>query len=163
MLTTVEDWKDPDYTAVYNERSARLRAFRGLSPEGQAAIHAYYAENPIDWIEDWAHTWDQNRFINGQLKPLRPFLLMDRQKDLIRAYHGANSDRKSLVVEKTREVGVSWCAVAFGVWMWLYKPGCTVGFGSYSENRVDQLWNSDSLLEKCRAPPRLRSAHASQG
>ena len=161
MRAGVRDWKNPNYDEIYQERSERLRNLRSLNFEQQAKVHDYYAQNPIDWIEDWAHTWDQNRLVGGVVKPLRPFILMDRQKDLIRAYHGVNKDRKNLVVEKTREVGVSWCAVAYGVWMWLYQPGCTVGFGSYSENRVDQLWNSDSLLEKCRIiirnlPPEMK-------
>lgn len=149
MLATV-DWKDPDYEPVYDERNERVLALRALSPKDRARVHAHYAKNPIDWINDWAHTWDQNRRIRGRVRPLRPFLLFPRQVDLVNAIHDANESREDLVVEKTREVGVSWCAVAYGVWMWLYVPGCTVGYGSYSQDRVDELGNTDSLLEKCR-------------
>ncbi len=150
MLQTVLDWKDPGYEAICTERAERLLALRRMSPQEQAEVHAYYAENPIDWIEDWAHTWDQNRLVNGQIQALRPFMLFPRQRELINFWHGCNRDREDGIVEKTREVGVSWCAVVYGVWMWLYKPGATIGYGSYKEDKVDVLGNSDSLLEKCR-------------
>lgn len=150
MLQTVLDWKDPDYEAICTERAERLTALRAMSPWEQAEIHSYYAENPIDWIEDWSHTWDQNRLVNGKIQALRPFILFPRQRELIKFWDGCNSDREDAVIEKTREVGVSWCAVVYGVWMWLYKPGATIGYGSYREDKVDVLGNSDSLLEKCR-------------
>ncbi len=149
MQADVGDWRDPDYGAIYEERSERLKSIRSLAPDALAKVHDYYAKNPIDWIEDWTHTWDPRRLEDG-LPALRPFMLFDRQKDLIRFWHGCNIDRCDGVVEKTREVGVSWCAVAYAVWMWIYKPGSVVGFGSFEAVKVDRLGVTDSLLEKCR-------------
>ncbi len=167
MRATVRDWKDPDYEAIYEERSERLRNLRTMDAEVQAKVHDYYAQNPVDWIEDWAHTWDPRRLEDG-FPALRPFLLFPRQRDLIQAFHGANADREDLVVEKTREVGVSWCAVAYAVWLWLYRPGAVVGFGSYDASKVDVLGVTDSLLEKARVtirhlPPEMQPAGLNAG
>ncbi len=149
MRATVGDWQAPDYTAIYEERCERLRNLRALDPEQQAKVRAYYALNPIDWIEDWAFTWDPMRMNDGR-PALIPLVLFDRQKQLIKFWHGCFEDREDGVVEKSREMGVSWCAIAYAVWMWIHKPGTVIGFGSYEATKVDVLGVTDSLLEKAR-------------
>ncbi len=119
MRATVGDWQTPEYTAVYEERGERLRNLRALDPEQQAKVHAHYALNPIDWIEDWAFTWDPMRKNDGRPE-LITLVLFDRQKQLIKFWHGCFEDREDGVVERSREMGVSWCAIAYAVCMWVH-------------------------------------------
>lgn len=143
------DWSAPDYEDVYRERAERLRRLRRMTPEQRARVHRFYASNPAQWIEDWGTTSDP-RQIDAGLPSDRPFILFPRQREFISFMHGCNVDRQDGVVEKTREVGISWCAIHYAVHAWLYKPGAVIGCGSYEADRVDVLGVMDSLLEKAR-------------
>ena len=54
------------------------------------------------------------------------------------------------LVEKSRDMGATWTTVAFSVWLWLFRPGSAIGFGSRKELLVDRLGDMDSIFEKIR-------------
>jgi hypothetical protein len=43
------------------------------------------------------------------------------------------------LVEKSRDMGATWLAVSFSVWLFLFVPGATVGWGSRKEALVDRI------------------------
>ena len=47
--------------------------------------------------------------------------------------------REDGLVEKSRDMGVSWLCVATAIWMWTFHEGAVVGFGSRKEDYVDKL------------------------
>ena len=143
------DWQEPDYEPVHRERLQRLKEFRRLSPEDQRRLHAFYKTHPVEWIEDWAVTSDPREIFQGR-SPLRPFILFPRQKELIEFFYAQLKGAKTGIVEKSRDTGISWCAMAFAVWVWLYYPKANIGVGSYEMEKVDALGVQDSLLEKAR-------------
>jgi len=143
------DWSAPDYHPVVLERMERLKRLRGLDPDQKALVMRHYALNPADWVDDWGTTFDPRQVEQG-MPASRPMVLFPRQREFIQFMHGCNVDREDGVIEKTREVGISWCAIHYAVHAWIFKPGSVVGVGSYEDQRVDKLGVMDSLLEKAR-------------
>lgn len=142
------DWKAPDYAPIWQARLDRLQRLRG-DPGLIPAIKAHYKDNPVDFINDWCCTTDPRNLERG-LEAVMPFLLFNRQQEFIEWTFERWRGREDGVVEKSRDMGVSWLCVAFGAWMWLFYPGTVVGFGSRKEEYVDKLGDPKSLFWKIR-------------
>jgi phage terminase large subunit len=142
------DWKAPDYAPVFAERARRLEALRSR-PEDLPALKLYYKEHPAQFIHDWGFTIDPRNAEIGEAVVI-PFLLFPRQEQCIDWLLAGWLSREDGLVEKSRDMGVSWLCVAFGVWMWLFYPGVVVGFGSRKEEYVDKIGDPKSLFWKAR-------------
>ena len=147
------DWKNPDYAPVWDERIRRLKALRELEDKeraGQVAkLRAYYAEHPDDFINDWGCTFDP-RNAERKLATTMPFVLFPKQREYIQWLHARWRSREDGLVEKSRDMGISWLCAAFAVWMWTFHEGTVVGFGSRKEDYVDKLGDPDCLFWKVR-------------
>lgn len=149
------DWKSPDYAPVWRDRMAKLEALR-KEPERWEQLKKFYA-NPdhiADFIIDWGVTFDPRnaapRPDGTRVPTTMPFLLFPKQEDFIEFVRKCWEERNDGVVEKSRDMGVSWLCVAIAVWMWLFEPGSIVGFGSRKEDLVDKIGDPDSLFWKIR-------------
>jgi phage terminase large subunit len=142
------NWSHPDYAATYADRSDRLKRLRA-DPAMLAGVKAHYAEHPADFIHDWGMTFDPRNAEIG-LPTTVPFLLFPKQREFIEFVHRKWLAREDWLAEKSRDMGVSWLCVAFAVWMFLFKPGTVVGFGSRKEEYVDRLGDPKSLFWKVR-------------
>ena len=99
-----------------------------------------------------------------------PCVLFPRQREFIEWLHSRFTTKTSAPVEKSRDSGATWMSCAFAVWVWLFHPGSTVGFGSRKEILVDRAGDLQSIFEKTRSivrnlphylkPKRLQGAHA---
>lgn len=137
----------PDYKEEY---ARRLRIFRHMrsSPENMARGMAAYAQNPVMWIEDFCITYDPR---NRPPKPkVLPFLLFQRQREFIQFLQECIRDKESGLLEKCRDMGATWEACAFSVWLWLFVSGAAIGWGSRKEQLVDRIGDPDSIFEKMR-------------
>lgn len=142
------DWKNPDYTPVYEARMAALKRIRA-EPEHLASLEEYYKHHPADFIHDWGMTFDP-RLAEVGLPTTVPFLLFPKQREYIDWLFERWQGREDGVVEKSRDMGVSWLCVAFAVWMFIFWPGTVVGFGSRKEEYVDKIGDPKSLFWKVR-------------
>lgn len=142
------DWANPDYDAVYVARSKRLTAIRS-TPGMLAGLKLHYKDNPADFINDWGMTFDP-RLAEIGLPTTIPFVLFPKQREFIEYLHRKWKAREDGLAEKSRDMGVSWLCVAFGVWMWLFHPGTVIGFGSRKEEYVDRIGDPKSLFWKVR-------------
>jgi phage terminase large subunit len=142
------NWSHPDYAATYEARSDRLKRLRA-DPAMLAGVKAHYAEHPADFINDWGMTFDPRNAEIG-LPTTVPFLLFPKQREFIDFVQRKWLAREDWLAEKSRDMGVSWLCVAFAVWMFLFKPGTVVGFGSRKEEYVDRLGDPKSLFWKVR-------------
>lgn len=137
----------PDYIEEFKKRilfKRKLDEDKTL----QSKIMRYYVDNPIDWINDWCVTYDPR---NKPPKPrTMPFILFERQKDLVRFIKSCIDDGESGLCEKSRDMGASWVCCAVSCWLWLFHPGSAVGWGSRKEQLVDKLGDPDSLFVKMR-------------
>lgn len=148
MTAAAFDFRNPDYEPVWQariERLKRLRADSNLVP----GVKAYYADHPAAFINDFLCTFDPRNAERG-LKSIVPFLLFPKQEAFIDWVLARWLAREDGLAEKSRDMGVSWLCVGFAVWMWLFKPGTVVGFGSRKESMVDELGNPASLFWKIR-------------
>lgn len=142
------DWRAPNYDPIFIARSERLQRIRD-NPSQLPALKAFYAENPAKFITDWGATFDPRGPEVG-LPATVPFLLFPRQVEFIEYLHRKWKSREDGLTEKSRDMGVSWLCVAFGVWMWTFHPGTVIGFGSRKEEYVDHIGDPKSLFWKVR-------------
>ena len=142
------DWKRPDYDAVFRERAQRLERIRE-KPETIQAIKEFYKSNPVAFIRDWGVTFDP-RMAEVGLPTTMPFILFPKQEEFIDWLVARWKSREDGLVEKSRDMGLSWLSVAIAVWMWLFWEGTVVGFGSRKEEYVDKLGDPKSLFWKAR-------------
>lgn len=143
------DWRSPDYAGIYADRTERLERLR-QDASLLAGVKKHYADNPADFIHDWGMTFDPRNAEVG-IPTTVPFLLFPKQREFIDFLHARWKAREDGLAEKSRDMGVSWLCVAFGVWMWLFHPGTVVGFGSRKEEYVDRLGDPKSLFWKVRS------------
>lgn len=131
--------------AARAEKLAKLRA----KPEGWAALKVFYKTHPVEFINDWGVTFDPRNAEVG-LPSVLPFTLFPKQEEYIRWLYERWQGREDGLVEKSRDMGVSWLCVAFAVWMWSYYPQSVCGFGSRKEEYVDKSGDPKSLFWKIR-------------
>ena len=112
----------------------------------RSALMVYYAANPIDWICDFAVTYDPR----AKGAKIIPFILFRRQREFIQFLQECLRDKESGLIEKSRDIGATWLCCAFSVWLLLLHPGSSIGWGSRDEDTVDQKGNPDSIFEKMR-------------
>jgi len=142
------DWRRADYGPIYLERIKRLERVR--SPGfNLARLKEYYKDRPAEFINDFGSTFDPRNPEIG-LPAVMPFLLFPKQGDCINWLRDRWLGRQDGLIEKSRDMGLSWVCVAFAVWMILFHPGTVVGFGSRKEEYVDDLSDPKSLFWKAR-------------
>lgn len=150
------DWKNPDYGPVWADRISRLERIRkepGILP----GLKAYYADNAVAFITDWMCTFDPRNVERG-IEAVTPFLLFPKQAEFVDFVLARWMAREDWLCEKSRDMGVSWLCVAIATWMWLFRPGVVVGFGSRKEEYVDKLGDPKSLFWKIREAIKLLPA-----
>jgi hypothetical protein len=142
------DWMKPDYAAVYAQRGERLARLRA-SPASLPPLFEFYAQRPADFINDWGTTFDPRNPERG-LPSTVPFLLFDRQRELIAWLLDLWRDQKHGLVEKSRDMGASCLIMAFICTMSLFNRGLAFGVGSRKEELVDRSGDPSCLFWKAR-------------
>jgi phage terminase large subunit len=140
------DWP-VDYRRIFKQRQKQFVACTDV--KYQIGAKAFYKDRPIDFINDWGVTYDPRNVARG-LPTTVPFILFDRQRDIIDFLLSCLYDRESGLIEKTRDFGATWAAVGFSAWLFLFHPGASIGWGSRKENLVDRIGDPDSIFEKIR-------------
>lgn len=141
-------WDRPNYEPIYEERIKRLERMRA-EPEIIPRLKDYYATHWADFCDDWLITFDP-RLAEKGLRTVVPFILFPRQREFLEWARQRWLQREDGVVEKSRDMGVSWLTCAMAVCMFLFIPGTVVGMGSRKELYVDGGSNPASLFWKIR-------------
>lgn len=107
------------------------------------------------FIKNWCWTFDP-REDDSHI----PFLLYDYQIEALKWLDSRFDAQEDGLIEKSRDMGVTWLLVVWSVHRWLFGSGFTCLFGSKSENDVDNA-SIDSIFGKIRyllykLPPFLR-------
>lgn len=79
-----------------------------------------------------------------------PFITYGYEDELIGFINGHIQDGKDCFTEKSRDMGVSWCALGVIFWHWMFHPGFLALLGSKKEDDVDRGGDIRSLFEKLR-------------
>ena len=156
---TAFDFRAPDYDLVRAERIERLEWLRS-NPDALAPLRLHYAENPIDFIADWGVVTDPRN--QSTHKPVEmPFVLFDRQREMLQFILDRMRNREPGLIEKSRDCGASWLSMCLAATLCLFNRGVVVGVGSSKELKLDRSGDPDTLLWKARffiahVPPEFR-------
>jgi hypothetical protein len=142
------DFKNPDYVQVFEWRIERLQRIR-QNPHLLPALRTYYRDNPGQFIIDWGMTFDPRNADVG-LPSMVPFLLFPKQEDFCHWFIERWRNREPGLVEKSRDMGMSWVLVGLASTICLFTPGVVVGMGSRKEEYVDKIGDPKSLFWKAR-------------
>lgn len=138
----------PNYGEVYRWRNEQLIRLQSNSTVLQAA-KVYYKTRPIEFIEHWMSTYDPRNA--GTDTPARmPFILFERQKELVTFLMQLIEHQENGLIEKARDMGATWVCAAVSVWLVIFYPGASIGWGSRKEQLVDKIGDPDSIFEKMR-------------
>lgn len=140
----------PNYTNLFAWRQQQLLAFRA-NPLLLKGAKAYYKDHPVEFICDWVDTYDpRNAGQDGKITRM-PFIMFQRQRDMTNFLYACLQGEADGLIEKCRDAGATWDAVAVTVHLWLFWDGIAVGWGSRKEKLVDEIGVMDSIFEKIRA------------
>lgn len=140
----------PDYVAEYAKRQKRLISIRS-NPNMLKGAREFYRTHPHEFVQDWLETFDPRNASDKRGRPTKlPFIFFPRQHELVTFLLACVRDEESGLIEKCRDMGATWVSCAFSVWLWIYWPGASVGWGSRKEQLVDRLGDADSIFEKIR-------------
>ena len=123
-------------------RRLAYRAKIGSNSKLQALELAYCKHDPVHWFNMWAWTFDPRLLAQG-LPAYIPFDLFDRQAQYIHWLQERENNQEQGLVEKSRDMGLSWLNVGYAAHAWLFRPGFVGGFGSRKLELVDTIGDPD--------------------
>ncbi len=139
----------PNYVAVFAWRQRRLQAMIA-DPILAAGAIEYYRHHWTDFIEHWMTTYDPRNAGDASKLTTMPFVLFQRQRDLVLFIQMLLATPAAGLIEKCRDMGATWLCAAVSVCIWRFLPGGAVGWGSRKQELVDELGIPDSIMEKIR-------------
>lgn len=125
-------------------------------------------ESLIFWVDTFAFTYHQFEIDPETGKsypskhPWHPFVLWPVQRDMMLALLNAFETGHDILISKSRDMGASWCCLAFLHWLWLTKADKQLREMSRIEDYVDSnsskslMWKHDALnqhLPEWMRPP----------
>jgi hypothetical protein len=120
----------------------------------QAIIRALCRHSPLFWMRLFCWTFDPR-----QAQSMRPFIPYPFQEVLIESMHNHIHTKKSdLLIEKSRDMGVSWLTCLVFQHDWLFGQGANYLLGSRKQSLVDSKGDMASLFEKIRFNLRYQPA-----
>lgn len=132
-------------------RVLNLLLCRG-NPMKQAAEIKLCEADPIYFINKYCYTYDPREPFGEQDIPFCTYEYQNEFVEWLCAHIDATIlgiNKRTMLVEKSRDMGASWVLVALAVWYWLFKGG-SIHFGSRILDEADCLGDTGSLLEKVR-------------
>jgi hypothetical protein len=147
MLNRTTKWP-PDYVEIFGWRQRKVLEMRA-NPKLAYGAYEYYRTRPVEFISHWCDTYDP-RNAGSSLPTKMPFVLFKRQQEYVQFLHMLVKEQENGLVEKARDLGATFGACGFSVWLWIYWDGASIGWGSRKEQLVDKLGDPDSIFEKIR-------------
>ncbi len=149
------------WDAEVDRRTTRLDQIQSIPDEiERAAIlttdYEMCRRDPIYWIEQYG--WLINPKEDDPTTREIPFHLWPRQRDLVEFLLGCRRAGKTGLVNKARELGVSWTCMLLCQHALLFESRFSAKVGSRKEEFVDSQ-SEDSLFGKLRSNYRMLPAH----
>ncbi len=145
-MTNSSKWP-PDYLEEYKRRIELTRTC-AENMLLRKTLMEHYRRDPVSFINDWAFTY--NPRVSPPDRKTMPFVLFPRQVEFIQFLQSCVTEKECGLIEKSRDIGATWLCCAYSVWLWLFEPGVSIGWGSRKELLVDRRGDPDSLFEKMR-------------
>lgn len=134
-----------DHSTNLNQRqNALIQAAN--SRKNQGIIMDACEQDIIFWTN--LFVWTYNPRLE---KAVTPFITYPFQDDLLLDLVDRIMNGKDLLLDKSRDMGVSWCSLIPFTWCWLFKgEGMDFLCGSRKEQYVDKIGDMATLLQKVR-------------
>lgn len=152
--------RDPAVQAAWEEAVAkelrrRMKVVQRIhdDPVAQMKVLRYLGESGADglvaYARDWCWTYDpRNR---SPVPKNCPLILWPRQEELLRALYETGESDQNLLIEKSRDTGVTWLiAGVYFTWRWRFTPGWAGAMGSRKEELLDRLGDPKTMFAKTR-------------
>lgn len=116
------------------------------SHEAKAAQYILCSQDIIYWVNMFCYTY------NPRKNPSTvPFITYKYEDELMLELVDCIINQKDILIDKSRDMGVSWCVLTVYTWLWLFKgEGFDFLVGSRKEQYIDQIGNMSTLMEKIR-------------
>ena len=145
---TLSRWP-PDYAKITAERIERNTLINQMGLQELEVLKAHYRRAPWEFIEHFGTTLDSRSIAKG--KPaLVPFVLWPAQRKLIQWIHERWQGSEPGTIVKSRDVGASWCVMAYIGTMMVLHANFAAGVASATEVKLDRANDPDTLLYKLR-------------
>lgn len=124
-------------TGILDEALVQLEAAEAITsrPEPKCA----------EWLDRFGWTYDPRL-----TTPEIPFRLFPRQVEYLEWLEEREKNQEDGLVEKSRDMGLTWLSCGFAIHRWLHRAGYAAGFGSRKYDYVDKLGDPDCIFEKLR-------------
>jgi len=135
-LKLLEDYYNgPVYLGKLREKVRVLKELEADEYVRAAKILDIYSVDPIRFIEDFMLL----KANKAQGSPPKPFFLFDYQKKIIlKMLELENGNQEAeLLIDKPREMGITWLMCAYFEWRWLFTPNYSSFILSRTEVEVD--------------------------
>ena len=99
----------------------------------------------IYWINNYCWTYDPRLDVKHI-----PMVLFPVQEEAIHFILEHSSKGEDWIIEKSRDMGVTWLCIYVATWKFLFEPGYQGAFGSRKEELVDKLGDTKSIFGKIR-------------
>jgi len=120
----------------------------------QRDLLAASRESLLFWINTFSMTYHQFT-INPETgeriedpNPHTPFITWAIQDELFNEFEHCLKVGEDILIDKSRDMGASWCCVNFLHWLWLFRPDSQLLEMSRTQDYVDQAGNMKALFQK---------------
>lgn len=120
----------------------------------QQDLMSLCAESLLFWINAFAWTYHQKEVdpITGAESVVKfehvPFITWKIQDRLFKKFLYNLEHPKDILIDKSRDMGASWCGIDFIHWVWLFRDECQMLEMSRTEDYVDKPGNMKALFQK---------------
>jgi hypothetical protein len=139
-----ESAPDATRTKLFASRVSLL-AQAAKSPQLQALLREKCRRDIRFWFNHFCWTFDPRL-----AQPHRPFRLYAYQEKALDQIVAAIERGEDLLVEKSRDMGISWLILMVFQYFWLFRPGSNFHLGSRKLEMVDRKGDMSTLFEKLR-------------
>lgn len=116
------------------------------SPQLQALMKSICKDDILYWVNVFTATY------NPRKSPSTiPFITYEYEDKLILSLVDSIKNQKDILIDKSRDMGVTWCVLLVFTWFWQFHgEGFDFLCGSRKEQYIDGIGNMDTLMEKIR-------------
>lgn len=136
------------------EIDRRVKLIAKIQDAGEDGIDLaldYYADNLVDWVNDFCWTYDpRNPSLEVPLPSYVPMTPAPVQVELLEWIQWLRAEGRDGWLPKSRGVGASYFACAYLDHAWLFEGGFAGSLLSMTEEEVDKRNDPDSLFQKLR-------------
>lgn len=135
-------WRDLVPRSLHDNLRWRYRLW-GATRDEQWGIWNACREDIEFFVDSFVWTVDPRR-----QSSVVPFILWDYQREALSAIQECLLDGRSVVIEKSRDMGATWTVLVFLTWLWLFHEDRKILCISRDEESVEKLGDPDSLFWK---------------